>query len=49
VCRSCAPTAGIRSRWEAGYADTMRALERKAWEDDCDPLEGVILHEPMAE
>jgi NTE family protein len=40
--------AGIRSRWEAGYADTRRALERKAWEDDCDPLEGVILHEaPM--
>src|SRR5499426_2485071 len=37
--------AGIRSRWEAGYADTQRALERKAWEGDCDPLEGVILHE----
>jgi NTE family protein len=37
--------AGIRSRWEAGYADTRRALDRKAWEDDCDPLEGVILHE----
>ena len=37
--------AGIRSRWEAGHADTLRALERKAWEDDCDPLEGVILHE----
>ena len=39
--------AGIRSRWQAGYADTMRALARKAWEDDCDPLEGVILHEPI--
>jgi NTE family protein len=37
--------AGVRGRWEAGYADTHRALERKAWEDDCDPLEGVILHE----
>jgi NTE family protein len=37
--------AGIRNRWEAGYADACRALERKAWEDDCDPLEGVILHE----
>jgi NTE family protein len=36
---------GISSRWEAGYADTLRALQRKAWEDDCDPLEGVILHE----
>ena len=40
--------AGISSRWEAGYADTLRALERKAWEDDCDPLEGVILHDMPA-
>jgi NTE family protein len=40
--------AGISSRWEAGYADTLRALERKPWEDDCDPLEGVILHEVPA-
>ena len=38
--------SGIRLRWEAGYADATRALRRKAWEDDCDPLEGVILHEP---
>ena len=38
--------AGIRARWEAGYADTNRALTRQAWLDDCDPLEGVILHEP---
>src|SRR6516164_7771911 len=37
--------SGIRSRWDAGYAHTMRALERRAWEDECDPLEGVILHE----
>jgi NTE family protein len=39
-------TAGIRTRWEAGYADTKRALERQAWLDECDLLEGVILHEP---
>jgi NTE family protein len=38
-------SGGIRLRWEAGYAHTMRALERRAWEDECDPLEGVILHE----
>jgi NTE family protein len=38
-------TSGIRSRWEGGYAHTMRALERRAWEDECDPLEGVILHD----
>jgi len=38
--------SGIRQRWEAGYANTMRSLERAAWNDDCDPLEGVILHDP---
>ena len=37
---------GIRQRWDAGYSDTMRSLQRHAWEDECDPLEGVILHEP---
>lgn len=40
--------SGIRMRWEAGYAATFRAIERAPWEDACDPLEGVILHEPMA-
>jgi len=41
--------SGIRRRWHAGYADTQRALQRKAWEDDCDPLEGIILHELMGD
>ena len=36
---------GVGRRWEAGYADTSRVLQRKAWEDACDPLEGIILHE----
>jgi len=35
----------VKLRWEAGYADTKRALRRKAWEAAFDPLEGVILHE----
>jgi NTE family protein len=39
--------AGIRARWEAGYADTARAIERAPWEDKVDPLEGVIVHEPI--
>ncbi len=38
--------ASIRQRWDAGYADTMRALQRAAWNDPSDPLEGVIMHEP---
>jgi NTE family protein len=36
----------IRQRWDAGYADATRALQRAAWNDPSDPLEGVILHEP---
>jgi NTE family protein len=39
----------IKLRWEAGYAATRRALKRKAWEDKCDPLDGVILHEIMSD
>jgi NTE family protein len=40
---------GIRKRWEAGYADTQRAIEGKPWQGEFDPLEGVILHEPSEE
>src|SRR5262249_19033335 len=39
---------GIRVGWEAGYADNNQALARAAWTDDCDPLDGVILHDPEA-
>lgn len=38
--------SSIRMRWEAGYTNTMRALELAPWEREFDPLEGVILHEP---
>jgi NTE family protein len=37
---------GIRFRWDAGYAETARALERQAWIGEFGLLEGVILHEP---
>jgi len=37
--------AGIRARWDAGYADTQRVLARAPWTGDVDPLEGFILHE----
>ena len=39
---------GIRSRWDAGLADTRRVLERKPWEGEFDPIEGFILHEASA-
>jgi NTE family protein len=40
--------AGIRKRWERGYADTMRALTRQPWIGEFGPLDGVLLHEPDA-
>jgi len=27
----------------------MRALRRSPWNEACDPLEGIILHEPVPE
>jgi NTE family protein len=39
--------AGIRNRWEAGYADTMRALEQHPWIGEWGPLDAVVLHEPQ--
>src|SRR3954452_20533660 len=41
--------SSIRARCEAGYSKTMRVLEQPPWENDFDPLEGVILHEPKFE
>jgi NTE family protein len=38
--------SGIRQRWEAGYADTRRALQIMPWEQQHDPLNGIVLHEP---
>jgi NTE family protein len=39
---------GIRTRWEAGYADTLRVLEQQPWTHQFDPLDGFILHETEA-
>ena len=37
--------AGIKQRWEAGYAHTNAVLAREPWRGQFDPLSGVILHE----
>lgn len=39
--------SGIRMRWDAGYAQTARVLERAPWKNEFDPMEGVILHQPI--
>jgi len=36
--------AGLRTRREAGYAATMRMIDRAPWAAPCDPIEGVIEH-----
>ncbi len=36
---------GIRARWEAGHADTRRALTEMPWSQEVDGTEGFILHE----
>jgi NTE family protein len=41
--------SGIRGRWQAGYADTCRALARAAWIGEFGPLDAVVLHEPDPE
>jgi NTE family protein len=42
-------SAGIRARWQAGYADTMRTVERRPWRKPIDPMMGVAVHDPEAE
>ena len=41
--------AGIRARWQAGYADAMRTIERRPWEKPIDPMMGVAVHDPEGE
>ena len=35
---------GIRARWQAGHADTLRAIDNAPWNEPADPIEGVIEH-----
>jgi NTE family protein len=39
---------GIRQRWDAGYADTVRMLTQQPWTHEIDASEGFILHEAAA-
>ena len=36
--------AGVRARWQAGYADTLAMIERAPWEAPVDPIAGVVEH-----
>jgi NTE family protein len=39
---------GIRTRWQAGYADTRQVLAAAPWNGPFNPGEGFILHEAWA-
>jgi NTE family protein len=41
-------TSGIGRRWQAGYEDTMRTLERRPWAVPIDPMVGVAVHDSDA-
>jgi NTE family protein len=34
----------INARWQAGYADTHRIIERRPWNDAVDPAVGVVVY-----
>ena len=36
--------AGVKARRAAGYADTMKMIERSPWRAPTDPIEGVVEH-----
>jgi len=38
---------GIATRWRAGYDDTRHMLARSPWDCAVDPIEGVVIHEPL--
>jgi NTE family protein len=35
---------GIRGRWLAGHADTLRMIDRAPWTAAVDPMQGVVVH-----
>jgi NTE family protein len=40
-------SAGVRARWQAGYADALRMIDRAPWEEPSDPMDGVVVHEEL--
>ena len=38
-------SAGIHARWQAGFADTTRMLERRPWEAPIDLMAGVAVYD----
>jgi NTE family protein len=41
-------SVGIRTRWKAGYADTLDTIQRAPWTQPADPIEGVVLYDEVS-
>ncbi|GAB3628968.1 membrane protein [Pandoraea terrae] len=41
---SFSPNA-VQGRWQAGYEDAIRMIERAPWTTESDPIDGVIFHD----
>jgi len=37
----------VRARWQSGYADALRMIEREPWTDPVDAMEGVVVHRAL--
>lgn len=37
--------SGIKARWEAGHADTLRAIAQAPWQQPVDPRDGIVIHD----
>jgi NTE family protein len=38
---------GVRARWQSGYADALRMIEREPWTEPVDAMEGVVVHRAL--
>jgi hypothetical protein len=38
-------STGVPARWQAGYADTLRMIDRRPWTQPVDPMDGVVVHQ----
>jgi len=37
----------VRARWQSGYADALRTIEREPWTEPVDAMDGVVVHRAL--
>ena len=38
---------GVRARWQSGYADALRMIDREPWTEPVDAMDGVLVHRAL--